>query len=96
MSSPLIKLLSTVCLTLPLLTVAQPDRPPRGERPEPLSFSQIDTDNSGDVTLDEFLQQKMLPPGDADAIFNEIDSNGDGVLSEQEMKDFKPPKPPER
>ncbi len=65
---------------------------PKGERP---SFSSIDTDNSSDIDYDEFSAQ-TLPHGDPQTIFDEIDTDANGVLSAQEFNDYKPPRPPQR
>ena len=61
-------------------------------RPE---FSTIDIDNSGDVDFDEFSQQ-TLPHGDPQVVFDDIDVNGDGYITEQEFSEHKPPRPPKR
>ncbi|WP_166738803.1 EF-hand domain-containing protein [Psychromonas algarum] len=65
---------------------------PKGERPD---FTSIDIDNSGDIDFDEFLQQK-LPHGDHQTVFDDMDKDGDGYITEEEFKNHKPPRPPKR
>ncbi|WP_339673936.1 EF-hand domain-containing protein [Dasania marina] len=62
----------------------------RQDRRGPPAFTVLDLDADGGVTLEEFKQQK-IPHGDHATIFNAIDSNNDGVISEAELKDHKPP-----
>ena len=64
------------------------DRPGRGGPPP---FSQVDLDADGSLTLDEF-QSENIPHGDHSEIFSSMDTDGDGVVSETEWSDHKPPK----
>lgn len=57
----------------------------------PPTFNQLDIDNDGVVTLDEFSQHK-LPYGKHDNVFARIDSDNNGEISEQELAEHKPPK----
>jgi hypothetical protein len=60
-------------------------------RTGPPQFSQLDLDQSGAVSLEEFKQHE-IPHGDHDTAFNHIDANGDGVLTENEVSSHKPAK----
>jgi len=60
------------------------------ERPgPPPAFSSIDVNGDGEVNFDEFSQQE-LPHGDHQTIFNEIDSDSNGVISKAEFKNHRP------
>lgn len=63
----------------------------RKARPERPQFSEIDADGDGSVLLSEF-QQLELPRGDHSSVFDHIDTNTDGVITEQEWQDHKPPR----
>jgi len=67
--------------------------PPGGDRPE---FSTVDTDDSGYIDIDEFSAQTLPGNVDPETIFNHIDADGDGQITEQEFNDHKPPMPPQR
>ena len=43
------------------------------------------------MTLEEF-KQHPIPHGDHETLFNIIDSDGDGVINEQELSSHKPPR----
>jgi|GEM_PF-3248398 len=64
----------------------------KGQRPTPPSFSEMDTNGNGTVSLEEFSNTKLPPGLDASTAFGHIDSDGNGELSEQEVADFKPPR----
>lgn len=64
-------------------------------RPAPPPFAKLDIDGNGEVTLDEF-RQLSIPHGDHQTGFTYIDSNGDGLVSEHEWLDHKPPGMPPR
>jgi len=68
------------------------ERGPKGARPD---FSSIDSNNSGEIDFDEFSAQ-TLPHGDHQTVFDDIDADGNGVISEQEFSDHKPPRPQQR
>lgn len=77
---------TTLMVTLGSMSAFADDRPappPNGDRPEPPSFSDIDTNGDGVLTKDElkgpFLQD-----------FDKLDVDGSGSLSEDEL-----PQPPE-
>lgn len=69
----------------------------RGERehshPKKPKFSEIDLDQSGYVTLEEF-KLKPIPFGTHEQVFHHIDVNQDGEITEKEFTEHKPPKPP--
>jgi len=62
------------------------------KRPCPPPFSQLDIDQNGGITLDEFSQHK-IPRGKHDEVFAKIDSNNDGVITNEELRSHKPPQP---
>jgi len=45
----------------------------------------------GAITLEEF-KQKEVPHGDHEVIFKSIDTDGDGLISETELAEHKPPR----
>lgn len=57
----------------------------------PPVFKQIDQDQDGVITLDEFKQHK-IPHGDHETVFSHIDCDGDGLISEQELTKHRPPR----
>ena len=54
-------------------------------------FSTLDLDGDGSVTFAEFEQNKA-PNNDHATILGHIDANGDGVLTEDELTNHKPPR----
>jgi hypothetical protein len=48
-------------------------------------------DGNGLVTLTEF-EQHDIPHGDHTTVFNDIDADGDGAISETELTSHKPPR----
>lgn len=70
----------------------QGGQPPMGKMQRP-DFSQIDLNQDGLVTLEEFKQHK-IPHGEHDVVFNHIDANHDGGITRQEFESHKPPRPP--
>lgn len=63
-----------------------------GPPPRP-SFSSLDTNSDGDISLDEFSVQEELPFGDHQTVFSAIDSDNNGVISSSEFENHKPPRP---
>ncbi len=67
-------------------------------------MSSVDTDDSSTLNLKEFsnLHEQMeaqrpdgvASPGSAEEIFSQIDTNGDGELTEAEMQTFRENNPP--
>jgi Ca2+-binding EF-hand superfamily protein len=89
-----VKLLTLCCLigiSLNLSAHAQ-DRgskdKPEHKRPQ---FSSLDLDQDGSVTFEEFAKSEV-PSDDYATIFGHIDANGDGILTEQEFSNHKPPR----
>jgi len=67
--------------------------PPEGGRAAMMRFRELDTDNSGGVSLAELKAGdlfKKLPPEKQEALFARLDTDGDGEIT---IKD-KPPGPP--
>jgi hypothetical protein len=81
--------------SLAILSVNAIAQKPQGDKPKPPAFSEMDANGDKSVTLAEFSALE-LPQGNASEIFGHIDSNKDGVLSEQEVTSFKPPRPPKK
>ncbi|WP_257171803.1 EF-hand domain-containing protein [Colwellia sp. M166] len=81
-----------IAVTLLLVVFNQAQAKERNnDRPgPPPSFSSLDTNANNEIDFDEFSQQK-LPHGDHKTIFSHIDSDNNGVISETEFKDHKPP-----
>ena len=65
------------------------------KRRGPPAFSELDLDQNGSITLEEFSQHK-IPMGAHSDIFAKIDSNEDGSISKEELESHKPPKPRKR
>lgn len=63
----------------------------REGRRGPPSFSALDLDGDGLVTLAEF-EQHEIPPPDHRRIFRHIDSDGDGSITESELMNHRPPR----
>jgi hypothetical protein len=68
------------------------DRPEGGPQGGPPEFSSVDTNGDGELTFEEFSTQE-IPHGDHQTVFDEMDSDGNGVVSENEFTSFKPPRP---
>jgi len=71
-------------------TPAQAQEQNRDRPGPPPAFSSIDINGDGEVDFDEFSQQQ-LPNGDHQSIFDDIDSDSNGVISKTEFKDHRPP-----
>jgi Ca2+-binding EF-hand superfamily protein len=61
---------------------------PEHKRPQ---FSLLDLDQDGSVTFEEFAQSDV-PNDDYATIFSHIDADGDGVLTEAELTNHRPPR----
>jgi len=57
----------------------------------PPAFSELDLDQSGGISLEEF-EQHEVPGGDHQRIFTLIDADSDGVITESELTNHKPPR----
>lgn len=66
--------------------------PSRSERPD---FSSVNSDRNGYIDFEEFSVQ-TLPGGDHQTVFDSMDTDSDGKITEQEFNDHKPPAPPRR
>lgn len=76
---------------LALPTLAQNKNPDDERRPQRPVFTDIDTNEDGNIELSEF---SALPHkhDDYESLFNRIDANEDGVISAQEFTEHKPPR----
>lgn len=84
-----IALLTALCVGF----TAHVDAKGRENKPPRPDFSSIDSDSDGVISFAEFSEQE-LPPGvdDIQLIFDEIDTDKNGELSEQELQNHKPPR----
>jgi len=71
------------------------DNKQHSKRRGPPSFSKLDLDNNGSITLEEFSQHK-IPMGEHSEVFAKIDSNEDGSITQEELENHKPPRPCKR
>ena len=62
----------------------------KGQKHQRPEFSEIDTNENGEIDLAEFSQQQ-LPFGDYETVFNHIDADSNGVISQDEFASHKPP-----
>lgn len=86
------KAFAAIVLSLVMFSQVQArDDSNRRGPPERPSFSSIDLDSNGEVSFDEF-SSKEIPFGDHQTVFDNIDSNQDGVITEEEFESHKPPK----
>jgi Ca2+-binding EF-hand superfamily protein len=83
---------ATILMGFASQSYASDSKQDKGQQPTRPDFSTVDTDSDGEISLDEFSEQK-LPHGDYQTIFDEMDTDGDGVVSEEEFNNFKPPRP---
>ncbi len=60
-----------------------------GGRRGPPPFCMFDGNKDGSITLEEFVQNSRSK-FDPETIFNEIDKDADGYISEQELSEHKP------
>lgn len=61
----------------------------RGKHQRP-SFESLDIDENSEIDFDEF-STKPLPHGDHDTVFDDIDTDSDGIISVDEFNNHKPP-----
>lgn len=66
-----------------------------GKPPPRPEFSEIDINEDGDVDIDEF-SSLQLPFGDHQTVFDNIDADNNGIITEEEFKNHKPPRPPRK
>lgn len=89
-----IKVVSALALCLALSNPVFANKPSNdGKPPQRPSFASLDTNGDTDIDFDEFSAQE-LPFGDHQTIFDEIDTDNNGVLSQAEFANHKPPHPP--
>lgn len=84
-----IALITALCIGF----TAQVDARNRENKPPRPDFSTIDVDGNGVIDLSEFSAQE-LPPGmdDVEEMFNQIDADQNGEISEEELTSHKPPR----
>jgi hypothetical protein len=79
---------------------AKPDKPPgggKGPRPNPEElFKKLDTDASGDLSLDEFKKhpRHAQDATKAEEVYKKMDANSDSKVTLEELKAHRPPPPP--
>ena len=66
----------------------RPEGKPQGGPPQ---FSSVDINDDGELTFEEFSAQE-IPHGDHQTVFNDMDSDGNGEVSENEFTSFRPPR----
>ncbi len=52
-----------------------------------MSFSSLDADGDNKVSQQEFINNAPMPKSRRESIFNKLDINNDGYLSQQEVND---------
>ncbi len=60
------------------------------KRHAPEKFSEIDTNDNGQISLAEFKQHRLAQKRE-EKLFNLIDDNKDGIISTEELSAHKPP-----
>jgi hypothetical protein len=92
--------LSALAIATSLAMAQEPPKGPDGpkrERPTPEAiFKKLDTNNDGELSLDEFKAgpRGQKDPAKAEEIFKKIDTNGDGKVTLEEFKAHRPPHRP--
>jgi Ca2+-binding EF-hand superfamily protein len=83
--------IAMLALTLFLFVIVSPVHAEKDhhkhQRP---SFSSVDENSDGNITLNEFLKHE-LPHGDHETVFAKIDTDNDGLITEGEFTQHKPP-----
>lgn len=62
------------------------------DRQGPPPFSELDLNGDGKLLLDEFKQHE-IPHGKHAEVFKTIDADGDGVVTQAELENHRPPAP---
>jgi len=70
---------------------AQEPMPGKDGKHQRPSFATLDSNSDNHIDFDEFSTQEIRG-GDHQTIFDSIDSDGDGKVSEQEFNSHKPPR----
>jgi hypothetical protein len=63
--------------------------------PQRPSFESIDVNEDGNIDFDEF-SSKELPHGDHQTVFDMIDADNNGIISNEEFVNHKPPQRQQR
>ncbi|MFT7008813.1 MAG: hypothetical protein ACJAXJ_003356 [Colwellia sp.] len=87
--SKLILAITLIISTSSIVHAQNDDRSKNGPPQRP-SFESLDTNEDGDIDFDEFSSQE-IPHGDHQTIFDLIDADNNGVLSNDEFVNHKPP-----
>lgn len=80
----------TLIISTSSIVHAQNDERSKNGPPQRPSFESLDTNEDGDIDFDEFSSQE-IPHGDHQTIFDLIDADNNGVLSNDEFVNHKPP-----
>jgi hypothetical protein len=80
----------TLIISTSSIVHAQNDDHSKNGPPQRPSFESLDTNEDGDIDFDEFSSQE-IPHGDHQTIFDLIDADNNGVLSNDEFVNHKPP-----
>ncbi len=77
--------------TLSACVSAKPEKGEKRERPPKREFAEIDTDGSGELSLEEFI--KGAPNEEkATKRFGHMDADSNGSVTQEEFDSAKPPK----
>ncbi len=89
---PYTKLILAISLIISTSSLVQAKSSEQGRNgpPQRPTFESIDINEDGEISLDEFSEQK-IPHGDHETVFDLLDTDGDGVISSDEFDNHKPP-----
>ncbi|WP_440877577.1 EF-hand domain-containing protein [Thalassotalea sp. PLHSN55] len=87
-----VKALVISALLVSVYNQAQAGEKDKGQgKPQRPDFATIDSNGDSTIDFDEFSALE-LPHGDHQTVFDDIDSDGDGIISESELANHKPPR----
>jgi hypothetical protein len=87
-------LMGTVLLFPAAVLAQSPPSPAEMEAERAALFTQADADGNGTLSLDEFKTfESLVHDQMAERHFNKLDTNGDGVVSLEELQADRPPGP---
>ncbi|MBU2871547.1 EF-hand domain-containing protein [Colwellia sp. E2M01] len=91
------KLVLSIAIVISTATTVQAENAEHSKNgpPQRPTFEQLDINQDSEIDFEEFSSQE-IPHGDHQTIFDMIDIDGSGFISNEEFVNHKPPQPKKR